>query len=167
MFNIDFIPHKHITSKKLVEIISIKSIAWPYSFDSQLNWIHSNIKDEDIHVLLYLNDSLVAYLNLIEIEFKLDGNKKNGYGIGNVCASEKGQGWGKEIMTRTNLYLKQKRIIGLLYCKSSLVNFYSLNNWLLIEKNNVVLSFSNKSIETMIFNSCEKFHNIEYLGKPF
>lgn len=167
MFNILFIPHKNITSKQLAEIISIKSISWPHSFDSQLDWIHSNIKDEDIHALLYLNESLKAYLNLIEIEFKLDGNKKNGYGIGNVCTSEKGRGWGTEIMAQTNLYLKQKKIIGLLYCKNSLVNFYSLNNWLLIEKNNVILSFNNKSIETMIFNSYDEFHHIEYLGKPF
>jgi len=167
MFNIAFILHKSITNKQLAEIISIKSIAWPHNFDSQLDWINSNIKDEDIHALLFLNESLIAYLNLIEIEFKLDGKKKKGYGIGNVCVKEKGKGWGKEIMTKTNLYLAKKKIIGLLFCKSSLVNFYSLNNCLLIDKQNVTLAFDNKLIETMIFNSCEDFHNIEYLGKPF
>jgi hypothetical protein len=167
MFDLILIPHKEVTSNQLKDIIKIKSKAWPYSFERQLEWINANLKEADIHVLLSLNETDVAYLNLIDIALKLDGIVNEGYGIGNVCASEKGKGWGKEVMTQTNLYLKLKNKIGLLFCKNSLVKFYSLNSWKLIEKKEITLSFDNKSFETMIFNCDKEFHNLEYSGKPF
>lgn len=161
------IPHKDVSGRQLEEIIEIKSKAWPYSFDSQLEWINTNLKESDIHVLLSLNKTNVAYLNLIDIELTLDEIVIDGFGIGNVCATEKGKGWGKEIMTQTNLYLKQRNKIGLLFCKNYLINFYRLNNWKLIEKKKITLSFDNESIGTMIFNCDKEFNNLQYLGTPF
>jgi hypothetical protein len=167
MFKINLIPHKEITNRQLEEIIKIKSKAWPYSFYKQLEWISANIKESDIHVLLTLEQTSVAYLNLIKIEFKIDGIAKDGLGIGNVCAIERGNGYGREIISQTNFYLENKKEIGLLFCKESLVNFYSLNLWHLVEKKRLLLSFDNKSIETMIFNYYMHFNTFEYLGKAF
>ncbi|HEY5368237.1 MAG TPA: hypothetical protein VIJ75_04530 [Hanamia sp.] len=167
MYNLLLIPNKEVTSQQLNEIIKIKSKSWPYSFDKQLEWINSNLKKNDIHVLLSFDKQIIAYLNLIEIEFSIDGYLKNGYGLGNVCSSEKGKGWGKIIMTQINLILKEKNKIGLLFCKKSLVAFYSINNWLLIERKKVTLSFNNESIETMIFNWNGIFQHLEFLGIPF
>ena len=39
MFELILIPHKEVNSSQLEEIIKIKSKAWPYSFDRQLEWI--------------------------------------------------------------------------------------------------------------------------------
>lgn len=167
MFKLILIPHKEVTGKQLEKIISIKSNAWPYSIDKQIEWIDANLKESDIHVLLSLNERNVAYLNLIEIEIKNDGYLLEGYGIGNVCASEKGKGWGKEIVAQTNSYLENRNKIGLLFCKNSLVDFYSICNWYLIEKNKLALSFDNESIEAMIYNYDKKFNTLEYTGKPF
>ena len=161
------VPHKEITTTLLDEVIQIKSIAWPYSYEKQLEWIYNNLKKSDIHVLLYLNESLVAYLNLIEIEFKIDGDLKNGYGIGNVCAREIGKGWGKGIIKDSNTYLARNNKIGLLFCKDSLVDFYKNYNWRLIDKSRIKVSFQNESIETMIFNFNSAFQIFEYPGKPF
>lgn len=167
MFQSLLVPHKEITPTLLNEIIQIKSIAWPHSFEKQLEWIHSNLKNTDIHVLLYLEGSLVAYLNLIEIEFTIDRNLKHGYGIGNVCAKAKGKGWGKEIIMLTNIYLTQLNTIGILFCKDSLVDFYKKYNWKLINKKIINLSFQNESIETLIFNLSNKFQDFQYNGKSF
>jgi len=167
MFDLMLIPHKDVNRQQIEEIIEIKSKAWPYSFNSQLEWINTNLKGADLHVLLLLRGSIIAYLNLIEIEIKIDGISQKCYGLGNVCASEKGKGWGKEIMTQTNSFLKLKNKIGLLFCKKSLVNFYKLNNWELVEKNKLLLLFDNESIETMIFNSSTEYNHLEYLGKQF
>jgi len=162
-----FILHKDLTQKELNEIIEVKSVAWHYSYHKQLDWINSNIKDTDFHVLMYSNKSLVAYLNLIEIEFSINRIVKHGYGIGNVCTIMQGKGFGKEIITKTNSYLTQNNKIGLLFCKELLVDFYKKNNWVLIEKEKLTLSFDAKSIETMIFNCDEGFHHLEFLGKSF
>lgn len=167
MFDLILISHKDVTGQQLEEIIKIKSKAWRYSLSSQLEWINTNLKDTDIHVLLSLDENMIAYLNLIGIEIKIEGNSRGCYGIGNVCASEKGKGWGKEIMTHTNLFLMQKKKIGLLFCRDSLVNFYRLNNWELLKKNKLTLSFDNESIETMIFNCDFNFQQLEYLGRSF
>jgi hypothetical protein len=167
MFNLEFIPHKEVTQEFLDKIIEVKSTAWPYSYEDQLDWINANLKDTDIHVLLYWNKTIQAYLNLIEIEFTLDGNLINGFGIGNVCAKEKGNGWGKELIKQTNRYLTQNNKVGLLFCKEILVRFYSLNNWRLIEKKKLTLSGHDESVETMIFNWEKGFQQLKYIGKPF
>lgn len=167
MYNLKLIPHKEITSEQLDGIIKIKSKTWPYNFEKQLEWINFNLKKTDIHVLLSLNEKDIAYLNLIKIKFKIDGNLKDGFGIGNVCVLEKGKGWGKKIMTQINLFLKQRNKIGLLFCKNSLVNFYNINDWRLIDKKKMSLSFNNESKETMIFNCDNEFQYLEYLGKTF
>lgn len=167
MFDLILIPHKDISSLLLKAVIEIKSKAWPYSFDRQLEWINTNLKIGDIHVILTLNNINVAYLNLIEIDFKIDETNMLGYGIGNVCASEKGKGWGKEIMAQTNSYLVNRNKIGLLFCKNSLVRFYNLNSWSVIEKNKLNFSFNNESIETMVFNLDNEFRSLEYLGRQF
>ena len=109
----------------------------------------------------------IAYLNLIEIEFKVDGYITNGYGIGNVCTIEKGNGWGKVLMLKTNSILIERDKIGLLFCKHSLIDFYRSNNWSLIDKQNLDLLFNNESIETMIFNCNSEFHLVEFQGKLF
>jgi len=167
MYNLKIYQHKDLSQKLLDEIIQVKSIAWPYSYEKQLNWIHSNIKNEDKHVLLYLDKSLVAYLNLIEIEFIIDGCAKNGYGIGNVCAKEKGKGWGKEIIAKTNAYLTQNEKNGLLFCKDLLVGFYKHSNWKVIEKEKLTFSIKSESVKTMIFNCNIEFQKFDYKGKPF
>ena len=167
MFEIKFIPHSKVTTKQLLEIISVKDIAWPHSLDSQFKWFADNLVESDIHVLLTKNSYTVAYLNLIDIKFKIDGNSIEGYGIGNVCSRERGKGWGKEIMALTNLYLIQKSRSGLLFCRIHTVNFYKLNNWILVDKSNLILPFNNELIETMIFNCDNRFQQLEYVGKSF
>lgn len=167
MFGLKLIRHREVTEKQLEEIIKIKSTAWLYNFNNQIEWMNNNFKEDDIHVLMSLNNQDVAYLNLVEIEIEIDGILKMGYGIGNVCARERGRGYGSKIMSKTNLYLKKKNKIGLLFCKYSLVGFYKLNNWKLIEKNKLELSFNNESIETMIFNYDNEFRCLKYMGKSF
>lgn len=167
MYNLKLISHKDIKSEELYEIIAVKSVAWPYHFQKQLDWINLNIKNNDIHVLLYFDELLVAYLNLIKIEFSVDQIVKQGYGIGNVCALEKNKGFGKEMITKTNTYFVQNNKIGLLFCKDQLVEFYKKREWMLIEKKKVTLSFDATSINTMLYNLDEEFRCIEFLGKSF
>lgn len=167
MFNLKFILHKEIEKNDLDEIIQLKSIAWEYSYEKQLEWINSNLSDLDIHVLLCLNGEVVAYLNLINIELIIDEAPKKSYGIGNVCAKVKNKGFGKELIASVNSFLVKNNRIGLLFCKTTLVNFYIKNNWATIENKKLTLMFDNEKIETMIFNLNIKFKNIKYLGKAF
>jgi len=167
MFKIAFIPHSKATNEQLLEIITVKDVAWPHSLDSQFKWFADNLKETDIHVLLKMNNYAAAYLNLIKIKFKIDGKLVDGYGIGNVCSRERGKGWGKEIMTQTNIYLFQNKKPGLLFCRNHSVGFYKLTNWLLIDKKKLSLPFDNETIETMVYNLDNLFNSLEYTGRSF
>ncbi len=167
MFDLKFIPHEEVTQNDLDEIIKVKSTAWPYCYEKQLEWINSNLNNLDIHVLLYWDREPVGYLNLVNIELIIDGSPKKAYGIGNVCAKLKNKGFGKELITSVNRFLVNNNKIGLLFCKNLLVDFYIYNNWLVIEKKKLTLMFDKEQIETMIFNLQNKYKNIEYLGKSF
>ena len=167
MFDSKIIQHADISQKDLDEIINIKSVAWPYSYKKQVEWININIKDSDSHLLLLSENKVVAYLNLISIELIIDNCNYIGLGVGNVCAIEKGQGYGVELMKKVNQFITRQDYLGLLFCKTSLVNFYIKNNWNIIEKKRLELSFANNNIETMIFNSSLLFNKLTYKGRSY
>jgi hypothetical protein len=167
MFSYRFITHSGLTKNDLDIIIKIKSAAWPYSYEKQVKWININLKESDIHVLLYYDQELVAYLNLLGIKLIIDDVSKISYGVGCVCSKEKDKGWGSELITRTNSYIIQNNRVGLLFCKYPLVGFYKKNNWNLIEKGKLSISFNTDFINTMIFNCKEEFQNLKYLDKSF
>lgn len=165
---IKFVVHKNLTSKELQDIIQIKSISWPYSKEKQLKWIERNINENDVHVLLFSKENkLIAYANLINIDLTINNQNNLALGVGNVCAYEKGEGFGKLLMHFINEFLLQNHKIGLLFCNKRLINFYLLNQWVLIDQNKIVLSFKNEIVETMIFNCNEGLESMEYSGLAF
>jgi len=166
MFEIIYIHHAELTESLLQEIINIKSVAWPYSIESQHAWIKANLKNNDIHVLLLKDNKVVAYLNLIEIELIIDSKIFIGFGIGNVCAAEKGKGWGKELINHVNMYLKKNNKVGLLFCKNNLVKFYYVNGWTLIRKDEFFPT-TPISVNVMIFDLVQNYKQVAYLGNPF
>jgi len=167
MYKIQIIPNRTVSKELLTRIIEIKSAAWPYSFEKQLSWIEANLGEDDLHVLLYKEDEPVAYLNLVHIEFFADGDSLAGWGIGNVCAAEKGIGYGKILMEELNQYLLQHEVPGLLFCKKALVGFYQSVGWFLLDPSKVTLSYPNQEVETMGFNLTNNFNRLKYNGKAF
>lgn len=166
MFHIKLIAHKEITEDELNEVIKIKSAQWHYSYEDQLQWIQKNIKDADIHVLLYFNENSVAYLNLIDIDLKLGEVFVRGFGVGNVCAVEKGRGFGFEIMSEVNRYILNSNKIGLLFCKDQLLKFYRSLGWKELESNEYKIKGDN--LKVMAINiHCYTELLIEYDGIIF
>lgn len=167
MFSVKFLSHKDVTSSDLDQIIAVKTAAWPYGYDKQVEWIKNNLSGDDVHVILTDNHHAVAYLNLIDIQLEIDNNTIHGFGIGNVCALEKGKGHGKIIIEKTNAYLLQKNTIGLLFCKEALLKFYSRLDWKYVDSNKLHYEFDTKNIETMIYNNNIDFKDFHYKGLSF
>lgn len=168
MYKLKVIRHSDISRNDIDEIIHIKHKAWPYSYLDQVKWIEDNIETSDLHVLLLNNEDAIAYLNLINIELTIDENIYYAFGIGNVCATERGKGYGKELMLHTNHYLRENNKIGLLICKQNLVSFYKGVGWKPIEKENTRVNIPNPEHVYMCFN-IEKIENrsIMYNGRLF
>lgn len=168
MFEFTTIEHSEITKELLDEIIRIKSVAWfQYDYEQQLTWIECNINSNDIHVLLFDDGELVAYLNLLNLEFSINGNNAKGYGIGNVCALRTGLGYGKKLMDKTNEYLVFCKKQGVLLCKEQLIGFYKKADWILLEHKVVLLNFDDSPINLMVYNVENPISSFIYLGKPF
>lgn len=167
MFRLKYLRHDQITPNIIDQIIKVKSVAWDFNYESQKDWIKYNLKDADIHMLLFQEEKVIAYLNLIELDISVDALNYKAYGIGNVCAFKKGKGWGKELIKQTNKYLIKNNKVGLLFCREKLVNFYSKNDWVIINSNQLTLSKEDLEIYTMLFNLPNKFKNITYLGHYF
>ena len=167
MFSLKVIRHADISKNELDEIIRIKSVAWPYPYEKQLEWISQHLKNSDLHLILLKNNEAVAYLNLIDIEIEIDHKLYNAFGVGNVCAIEKGKGYGNELMSQTNHYLLLNNKIGLLFCKEGLVSFYRKFGWNKVEKINLQMAFNSSNVVSMIYNCSLEFEVFVYRGQPF
>lgn len=167
MYSLKSIQHSNITKENLDEIIRIKSTAWNYSYDKQKQWIDDNISLSDFHLILRKGDENVGYMNLINIEFLMNGITCRGYGIGNVCSVRKGFGYGKELMDMTNCFIVSNNKIGVLLCKNQLVKFYEKNGWRLLSRDKITFDLDNSHIETMVFNIDCAIDEFIYCGKIF
>jgi hypothetical protein len=160
--------HATLTKEQLDQIIRIKSVAWPYSYESQVDWIEKNLKGDDVHVLLHDDQGkALAYLNLIRISIRLDNTPCSAFGIGNVCALEKGHGWGRDLMMGTNEFITAQNSLGLLFCKNNLVHFYTDCQWRLLESRQLNIS-TDQEIITMFYKpEGRTFEKLAYDGKLF
>lgn len=166
---IKFLDHIYADEAILEDIIRVKSISWPYSHEKQRQWIIDNLGFNDIHVLYFEDEVLMAYTNLIAIDITINGRKTKGYGIGNVCAGVKGKGYGKIIMSGVNAFLDTlDNVAGVLFCKDELVDFYKKTGWQLVNRDRTYLNGSNNnSINTMVSHVNEKNVKLEFNGKLF
>lgn len=167
MYILKTIEHSSITATDLSLIINIKSVAWHYSFQQHKSWIENNISKNDIHLFLYKDEQVVAYMNLVDVEAIINHIPTRVWGIGNVCSIESGKGYGQELMKQTNDYIKQSNKQGLLFCKDILIKFYSKYKWQLIDKELLQLNFDNTSVNTLIYNNQQNTEQLIYKDKSF
>lgn len=161
-----FYLQSQLTKIYLDEIINLKNIYWHHSYNGHEKWIKNNIRDEDLHMLMFENNVLVGYLNLIKINVSIDNSVSSFLGIGNVCSKEKGKGYGKQLLMGVNNYLEFNNLQGMLLCKNELTDFYKKSNWLLISKNLTNKSFS-ENINVMMYNFNLKIMSFNYTGRNF
>jgi len=162
MFETKIIIHNNIQLKELKKICKIKSVFGNFTEESQLNWIENNIKDSDIHFLVYKNSTLVGYANLVRENININNIDYNILGLGNVCTSEHKKGYGSILMKKINLYLINQNEIALLFCKEKLLNFYAKYDWKIIQPD------FTRDIKWMIYNyDLAKMKTINYQGQLF
>lgn len=166
MLNIKILNNEEIPTELLDTIISIKSTAWKYTKKEQINWIKNNLNINDFHVLLYDKGEAISYLNLVSTNVFIDEQLTPILGVGNVCTSKTGQGYGGEILRLTSLFLKKNNIIGLLFCKENLVKFYNKFNWNEIKPDSLYIEQKPNDIHCMI-NIDVNLKKVQYNEKLF
>ena len=150
MYSIYTVKHSEATSLDLDRAIYMKSVAWPYPKESQIQWMRENLQPEDFHVFLMQDGTDVAYLNIAMVYATINGTPTLCAGIGNVCSSRKGGG--KNLMSLTNNLIIDLNVPGILFCRDKLVSFYDKFNWSLLKSEQVILNHLGEGINTMVYN---------------
>jgi hypothetical protein len=161
-----FCPHFQLNKEDLKKIIDLKKKHWNYTSKEHINWIERNIKAEDIHVLMYEKEELVAYLNLINTQVVINDVIQPFIGIGNVCSMAKGKGYGKKIIEEVNYFLTVNKQNGILFCKENLIDFYKKHKWSLVDQSLTSQDFFN-TINVMLLNFGQKIISFKYMGSNF
>ncbi len=141
---VKFIKHNECSHTLLYKICSLKRQHWNYPIKEQLKWLHNNLAPTDIHVCVMDRGKLIAYSNILDIQYKLNDNiNRHALGIGSVCVDKKhlNMQFGFLIIQLATYYIRQQNMIGFLICKDSLVPFYEKCNWIKYEGELVILNY--------------------------
>lgn len=136
MIKFDFIFHSELTDSQIVSICELKAQYWKYELESQKIWLNENFSDQDVHLLLFENDTLIGYLSLVHLKgVKLQNLNDKIFGLGSVCISlcQKGKSFGLLLMHLVNYYFQANHLFGILLCKKDLVPFYEKSGWIVFE----------------------------------
>lgn len=165
-FTTSLIKHSDISDEELTEICKLKAIRWNYSLDKHKKWVEENIMENDFHLLIMENRKPIAYTNLVDVSAIINHQNIKVRGIGNVCTSETGRGYGNILMQNVNEVLKQNNWVGILLCKEQLTAYYEKFNWKLLDKNTIINEKCN-DINLMIYNLEDKVTALEYKDRNF
>ena len=163
---IDIQKHKNISRKQLEEIAALKDQHWPHGIDSQINWIMRNFEENDIHLILYREDTPVAYASLNVISCQMDSQSEEILGLGGVCVDRscQKQGLGKLIVEGANEHIAQQGIPGLLLCHKELTEFYSRCGWLDMQCSKVTVA--EKAFDHYVMSYGKTYAGINLLAIP-
>lgn len=166
-YTLSIIRHKDAKESTLEKVIAIKQKAWPYPIESQMMWIKSNLKDDDLHFILMLGSQGVAYLNLCKVQCTINDVSTMCWGIGNVCSAIKGMGYGYKLMSMTNKWLKENNQIGLLFCHAFVEPFYKKCGWIKIDAEKCEITGITPEIFTYAYNISQPLQKLKYTDRFF
>jgi len=156
----DFVKHSECPKELLNNICLLKSQYWHYSIQKQIEWMNRNISQNDVHLILKNEETIIAYLAITKGKIQIDDSRENEFlGIGNVCVDKNylKREYGFLIMKIAEFYIKQNREIGLLLCQENNVLFYKKGNWLLHNGSTYVCE---EKFDHFLF-----YYNVATLGK--
>ena len=140
-----------LKKKEKIAIFKMKNSHWSSSIKEQEKWFNDNIDINDIHNLLYLNDTLIGYNCLRRItNNKL---KQTFLLFDTVVIKEnlRSSKFGTILMIFNNLIIKKKKLPAMLLCNKKKIKFYEKNNWKLNKKffkNKHVMTFNKMKINS-------------------
>ncbi len=150
------IKNKNIKKIILNKIIKLKAEEWNFSKKIQLKWIKSNLQDEDLHNLLYLDKNLCGYTCLRERAFLSKSKIKKIYYFDTFIITKKyrsvilNKKRLSDILMKLNIKkITEKYSLAILVCNRKLVKFYEKYNW---KKSKAFRINKKKNYIRMVFN---------------
>ena len=145
---------KQLKKKEIYNICKLKNTHWNYSIKSNLEWFEKNIKNYDIHNLVYYKSKLIGY-TLLRIRSFYLGKVKNKYFYFDTLIIDKEyqkKGVSYFLMKLNNQVIKKNNKISFLICLDKLVEFYKKFGWKLMLKKNFSIGDHKFDTNGMCFN---------------
>jgi len=135
-----------INTKIKKQIFLLKKSYWNFSLIKQKEWFKKNIKKNDIHNLLFLDNKLIGYTLLRKRSFLQNHTKKNYFYFDTLVIKKQFQklGYGKLLMYLNINVIKNSKLQSFLLCEKKHIKFYKNFGW---KKVNKKIEFKDKKIK--------------------
>ncbi len=151
------IKHAKISLNLLKQIIFLKKQEWNYSFKSHLSWIHSNLKKNDIHILLKFKNKIIGYTMLRNKILSFDKRLRNVLYFDTHIIRKNYRGkkyknikFSDLLMREVLIEVKKLERISILRCRKIYERYYAKSNWVKYSK----IKFNDKKkLITMVFSN--------------
>ena len=166
MFNAVLQKHSVLSEQQLNDIACLKDQHWPHGLESQKAWIANNFEKDDIHLLLYQQDTPVAYASLNHICCTIDSAQETVWGLGGVCVAKacQKQGLGRKIVEYANQYITAAERPGMLLCHQPLTAFYNRCGWETV--NSKQTTVAGAAFEHFVMSFGKKYGDVNKLVIP-
>lgn len=157
---------KKLSKKTIKDICKIKNKYWSHGLKSQLKYFKKNIKDYDTHNLIYKNNDLAGYTAFRLRRIFLGKRVKKYLLLDTIIVKKKyrEKNLGKILMEYNNQFIKDKKLISILFCTKNRSKFFRKYLWQELKRKNYSLLDHNFSEKTMFFNKSRlKFRKYDLL----
>ena len=122
---------KYLTKKPILEICKLKNSYWNYGTKSNFDWFRKNVKEKDIHNLLYYNNKIVGYTMLGRRSSVLNKRKIEYLYFSTLIIKKKYRklNLGRILMNFNNSIIANQKMHSFLICLNKSVAFYKKFNW--------------------------------------
>tara|TARA_B100001057_G_scaffold252233_1_gene252490 strand:+ start:2970 stop:3482 length:513 start_codon:yes stop_codon:yes gene_type:complete len=146
---------KQLKKKQIYNICKLKNSFWNYGFKSNIAWFKKNVKNYDVHNLIYYNSKLIGYTRLGIRTFYLGKTKKKYVNLDTLIVEKKyrNKGVSHFLMDLNIKVIKKNKKISFLICFNNLVNFYKKFGWKIMPKKVFSIGDYNWNSNGMYFDS--------------
>jgi ribosomal protein L4 len=146
---------KELSANEINEIINLKDEHWKYGGKNQKKFFKKNLKNNDIHNLLYVKKKLIGYTALRHSNYKNQKNIIIKYLHLDTIIIKKDfrkKRYSILLMFFNNFIIKKNNKTSILFCNSNLINFYKKFNWKILKKFFILNIKSKPKKLTMVYN---------------
>jgi predicted acetyltransferase len=127
--------NQDLNDELINQIALFKNQTWIYTLESQIQFLKDNFKTNDFHIFIQLNNEIVSYLSVLNIDVYLNGVISTIKGIGSICTSpyHRKKGYANKLLEYTDEIVLKKNP-SILLCQDQLTNFYINLNWHVLKR---------------------------------
>lgn len=147
------------------EILKLKKKHYKYSLKDQKSWFDKNIKEYDIHILLFFKKKLIGYnclRNKSSLIYKKKKLSSHVFIFDTLLIDSKFRNLGLSsmIIKKSIFLIKKKRYVSVLMCLNKMTKYYEKFGWKIFSSRDIKFEgFNKKNKKIMIFEKNANYKN--------